>query len=213
MHNILCYLPFLVLKLIAPFFPRWTLARTFILKLQKPDWDEEFENEKRMYARLSAIQGSTVPICFGETSLDGRRALLLSDVGRVTLCDKPSLQRDRDEMEKMIEDAFWALAKFGVGYGDIKLDNFHLVNCPGGDNHKIMIVDLESVEELDPRRGPERPTVYSADHLFCLWREAVESERREMEEDLRRRHKLPPNAEESRQLEELTRAYHMAKTS
>ena len=213
LHNILCHLPLLVLKLITPVFPRWTLPRTFILKMQKPDWDDEFENEKGMYARLSAIQGSTIPVCFGETSLDGRRALVLSDVGRVTLCDKPSLQRDRDDMEKMIDDAFWALAKFGVGYGDIKLDNFHLVNGPDGDNRKIMIVDLESVEELDPRRGPERPTVYSADHLFRLWREAVESDRREREEELRRRHAVPPNAEESRRLEELTRAYHLAKLS
>jgi hypothetical protein len=109
LHRIISYLPLLVLKLITPVFPRWALPRTFILKKQKPDWDDEFENEKHMYARLSAIQGSKIPVCFGETSLDGRRALVLSDVGRVTLCDKPSLQRDRDEMGKMIDDAFWAL--------------------------------------------------------------------------------------------------------
>ena len=149
----------------------------------------------------SAIQGSTILVCFGETSLDGRRALVLSDVGRVTLCDNASLQRDRDEMEKAIDDAFWALAKFGVGYGDIKLDNFHLVNGTGGDNRKI----------INPRRGPERPNVYSAEHLFRLWREAVESDRRQREEELRRRHAVLPNAEESRRLEELTRAYHLAK--
>jgi hypothetical protein len=198
LHKILSRIPLLVLRFINPVFPRWTLPPTFILKMQKPDWDDEFENEKRMYARLSAIQGSRIPVCFGETSLDGRRALVLSDVGRVTLCDKPSLQRDRDEMEEMIDAAFWALAKFGVGYGDIKLDNFHLVNSLGGDSRKIMIVDLESVEELDPRKGPQRPTVYSADHLFRLWREAVQSDRRETEEELRRRHAVSPNADESR---------------
>ncbi|KAK4095832.1 hypothetical protein N658DRAFT_437412, partial [Parathielavia hyrcaniae] len=78
------------------------------------------------------------------------------------------------EMEEMIDGAFWTLAKFRVSYSDIKLDNFHLVNNPGSDSRKIMIVDLESVEELDPQRRPERPTVYSADHLSRLWREAVE---------------------------------------
>ncbi|KAK4149092.1 hypothetical protein C8A00DRAFT_19189, partial [Chaetomidium leptoderma] len=211
LHGILSHLPLLVLKLITPLFPRWTLPRTFILKKQKPDWDDEFENEKRMYTRLSAIQGSTIPVCFGETSLDGRRALVLSDVGRVTLCDKPALQRDRDDMGKMIDDAFWALAKFRVGYGDIKLDNFHLVRGPDGD--RIMIVDLESVEELDPRRRPERATIYSADHLFRYWRDAVESDHREREEELGRRHAVRPNAEEIRRLAELTRAHHLANPS
>lgn len=191
LHRILSYLPLLVLKLITPLFPRWTLPRTFILKKQKPDWEQEFENENRMYARLSAIQGSTIPVCFGETSLDGRRALVLSDVGRVTLCDRPALQRDRDEMEELIDAAFWALTRFGVGYGDIKLDNFHLVSGPDGD--RIMIVDLESIEELDPRKNPARATIYMADQLFRYWSDAVQSDRREREQELRRRYAvLPP---------------------
>ena len=211
LHKIISHLPLLLLKLITPVFSRWTLPRTFILKKQKPDWDDEFENEKRMYARLSVIQGSKIPVCFGETSLDGCRALVLSDVGRITLCDKPALQRDRDEMGKMIDDAFWALMKFGVGYGDIKLDNFHLVSSPDGD--RIMIVDLEFVEELDPRRPPERATVYSADHLFRYWRDAVESDRREREEELRRLHAVLPTAEQMRRIKEYSRAYHLANPS
>ncbi|KAK3905070.1 hypothetical protein C8A05DRAFT_31116 [Staphylotrichum tortipilum] len=68
---------------------------TIILKKLKPKWDDEFDNEKLMYARLRPLQGSVIPVFFGEASLDGCRALILSDVGRVTLCDLLALLRDQ----------------------------------------------------------------------------------------------------------------------
>ncbi|GAB1311802.1 hypothetical protein MFIFM68171_02012 [Madurella fahalii] len=196
LYAIISYTPLLVLKLLTPIFPRYTLPRTFILKKQKPNWDDEFENEKW-------------PPRFG-----------LSDVGRVTLCDQPSLQRDSDEIGRMIDAAFRALTKFGAEYGDIKLDNFHLVSGPEGG--RVMIVDLESVEEMEPLRAPERAIVYSADRLFRYWKDAVESDRRDKEEELRQRSGASPkklpwkgtglalNAKEIRQLMELTRAFHLA---
>ncbi|KXX77842.1 hypothetical protein MMYC01_204639 [Madurella mycetomatis] len=61
----------------------------------------------------------------------------------------------------MIDEAFWALTSFGLEYSDIKLGNFHIVSAHGGS--RIMVVNLEPVTDLDPRRlrsGPSstRPT-------------------------------------------------------
>jgi hypothetical protein len=56
LHGIISHFPTTVLRWLTALFPRWTLPRTFILKKQKPDWDEESENEKRMYAKLTALQ-------------------------------------------------------------------------------------------------------------------------------------------------------------
>jgi hypothetical protein len=183
-------LPLLLLRLIIPLFPLWTLPRTIILKEQKPDWDEEFENEKTIYARLSALQGLTIPVYFGEASVEGRRALILSDVGRVSLCGKPSLERDREDIARMIDEPLRAITKFGVEYNDVKLDNFHIVSANGGD--RIMIVDLESVAELDPARAPERAMVYTADRLFMYWRQAEECHRRDKEQAAGMRCMAPP---------------------
>lgn len=55
LHSIFSNFPLVVLRLLTPVFPQWILPRTFILKEQKPDWDEEFENEKRMYAKLRTL--------------------------------------------------------------------------------------------------------------------------------------------------------------
>ncbi|KAK4143563.1 uncharacterized protein C8A04DRAFT_28758 [Dichotomopilus funicola] len=180
MHCIFSKLPPVFLRLLFHVFPLWTLPRTFIVKKQKPNWDEEFENEKRMYERLRPLQGSTIPICFGEVVFEDRRALILSDVGNLSLCDKPAWRRDQQQISDMLDDAFRALTRFGVEYGDLKLDNFHITSTPSGE--KIVIVDLESVEQLDPSCTPERAIVYSCDQLLRFWANAVEAEREEMGE-------------------------------
>jgi hypothetical protein len=175
----------MLLRLLTPLFSQWALPRTFILKKQKPDWDEEFENEKRMYAKLTSLQGSTIPICFGEASAEGQRALVLSDVGRISLCDQPPLRKERSEILPMIDEALRALARLRIDYDDIKLDNFHLVNTSRGE--KVMIVDLESATEIGPGRSPERAMVHSADRLIRYWMDTVQCDRRRREEERCRR--------------------------
>lgn len=142
-----------------------------------------------MYARLSALQGLIIPVYFGEASLEGRRALVLSDIGRVTLCDQPSLQRGSNGVSRMTDAAFRALTKFGVEYGDIKLGNFHLVSASEGD--RVMIVDLESIEDMDPQKTSERAMIYPADRLFRYWKDAAKSDRRDREKERRRRYVAP----------------------
>ena len=125
--------------------PGLFLPKQLILKKKKRDWDEEFDNEKAKYELLKALQGDVIPICYGEVKYEGERALLLSYVDGVSLYDITDLPID--EVQRMIEDAFWPLQEYGVVPNDTKLDNFILV----GD--KLVIIDLEHVyEPLTPGR-------------------------------------------------------------
>lgn len=66
-------------------FPEWALPGQLVLKKQKDGWDEEFETEKAMYAKLAPLQDVVIPRCFGQLRYEGTRALLLSDIGGVCL--------------------------------------------------------------------------------------------------------------------------------
>lgn len=61
--------------------PEWFLPREIVLKKEKEGWGEEFETEKATYEALKPLQGDAIPICYGEIDYDGRRTLVLSDVG------------------------------------------------------------------------------------------------------------------------------------
>lgn len=112
-------------------------------------------------------------------------------------------------MRNMIDNAFRAITKLDAEYGDIKLDNFHLVTTRGGE--KIMIVDLESVTEIGSDRAPERANmIYPADRLYGYWRDAVESDRREKEEERRQRARALPSPEQLRRLKEMADARRLA---
>ncbi|KAK3934732.1 hypothetical protein QBC46DRAFT_399109 [Diplogelasinospora grovesii] len=53
----------------------------------------------------------------------------------------------KDRLAKLLRDAFKSLARYSVGYGDLKLDNLHLIRDNG---LKVMVVDLKSVEDINP---------------------------------------------------------------
>lgn len=62
------------------------LPDTVVFKGLKPDWDDEFDNEVRMYDRLQPILGTVVAVFYGVATGCGEageeeRALVLSDVG------------------------------------------------------------------------------------------------------------------------------------
>ncbi|GAB1320337.1 hypothetical protein MFIFM68171_10547 [Madurella fahalii] len=130
-------------------WPEWFLPRTVILKKRKEGWDEEFENEKRMYAGLRELQGTVIPICYGLV-VCGKQpvpALVPSDIGGYELCQPQAGAIPEDQLAKLLRDAFEALARCGVGHGDLKLDNLHLTRNNG---LRAMVVDLESVEDVNP---------------------------------------------------------------
>ncbi|CAD6441430.1 7057c26d-10e9-4b37-b265-2e75a618539d [Sclerotinia trifoliorum] len=112
---------FLSLKAI---YPDWFLPPTVILKKRKPDWDNEFETEKRMYRHLKPLQGTFIPQFYREAIYDR----------------SPALETDDHILEAKLKEAFKALSKYGVSYGDPELHNiFELED-------RVMIVDLEQAE-------------------------------------------------------------------
>jgi hypothetical protein len=110
-------------------WPEWFLPDHIIMKREKPGWEEEFDTEVDIYGTLAPLGGRVVP------KLDGvrRRALILSDIDGFPLGEPEVGSLPLDRVEGMMKDAFQALADAGVGHGDPKLDNMHVV----GD--KIML--------------------------------------------------------------------------
>ncbi|SCO92716.1 uncharacterized protein FRV6_16844 [Fusarium oxysporum] len=125
-------------------FPEWFLPERIVLKFQKLNWEEEFDNELIAYHKLQPIQGLTIPKLFGITQYNNTRALILSDIGGYCVATPEGAVLDEQDMRPLTYHAFKSLHDLGVSHGDAKLDNFHLVTDDGKD--KIMIVDLESAD-------------------------------------------------------------------
>ncbi|RSM00377.1 hypothetical protein CDV31_011827 [Fusarium ambrosium] len=115
-------LPLVIQSLVKSVFPSYFLPSRIVIKKLKPGWSDEFKNEK----------------------IHNTRALILSEVNGVEACNQEFPCLEPSEFQRRIEEAFAELTKFGLAYGDIKLDNFLLV----GD--RVVIVDLESVWEDTP---------------------------------------------------------------
>ena len=106
--------------------------------------DSDFDNEERIYEKLWPLQGTLIPRCFGEGTCEGTRALVLSEVEGVQACRQKKPWLEPAELQRRLESAFRQLEELGLGYGDLKLDNFLIA----GDG--MVVVDLESVYEDTP---------------------------------------------------------------
>lgn len=123
-------------------------ATSIIIKQQKEDWEEEFEDEQTAYTKLKNLQGDAIPYFYGEGYYDGLPALVLSDIRGTTLDD---LARSNEEvpekcLKSYLEDVFDKLSKYQAFYLDQKLDNFILCGDREHGYSKVMAVDLENVE-------------------------------------------------------------------
>ncbi|KAH8656434.1 hypothetical protein BGZ61DRAFT_540888 [Ilyonectria robusta] len=134
-------LPAFLQQLIAAIFPGFFLPDRVVLKTAKPGWLEEFDNEKHMYERLQSLQGRVIPKFYGEAESEGGRTLILSEVVGILPWEQQRPPLEPEKFKKLVDIAFHELNVFGLGYEDIKLDNFILVQ-----DH-IVLVDLESVYE------------------------------------------------------------------
>lgn len=138
---IVCRLPSCLQALLRHFWPILFLPKRFILE-KKNGWDDEFDNEKAMYARLEAFQGVLIPICYGEVEFEGSRALVMSVIDGRKLSEVTDLTVER--VKELAESALLPLQHHGVVPDDMKLDNFILVR---GD--RLVLIDLEHVDEPD----------------------------------------------------------------
>lgn len=124
-------------------------VNTVIVKQQKDGWEEEFWNEKNTYDRLQDLQGTVIPHLYGQGTLDGLPALILSEVIGPTLYDiarNDSFDIEKKALKAHLEKVFNTLTEYGAMYWDQKIDNF--IFCDNGDfeNSRVMVVDLEQVQ-------------------------------------------------------------------
>ncbi|KAJ4123196.1 hypothetical protein NW768_009724 [Fusarium equiseti] len=125
-------------------FPEWFLPDRIVLKSEKDNWEEEFNNEIVAYNKLRPIQGDTIPRFYGCTNCNNRRTIVLSDVGGFCLNDAEGAVLSREDLEPLFYQSLRSLNAYGVEHDDIKLDNYMLVTDNGRD--KVVILDLEKVE-------------------------------------------------------------------
>ncbi|KAJ5350963.1 hypothetical protein N7541_008690 [Penicillium brevicompactum] len=131
-----------------------SLPPTVILKKQKPGWEDQFNNEKEAYNLLSRLQGTVIPILYGEAMYDRSPALVLSVISGTTLLDLARGNFPESEeavLEVKIVAALQALVKYGAQYMDERLDNFLLADEDG----QVKIVDLEHVKLSSSKVWPE----------------------------------------------------------
>ncbi|EQK99117.1 hypothetical protein G6O67_007499 [Ophiocordyceps sinensis] len=141
--------------------PAWWLPSNIVVKQLKPDWDDEFANELAMYAKLKPLQGSVIPVCYGEARCqDGSRAIVLSDVGGFSFWADEVVAMQEERLTQMTKEAFSALISYGVLYDDLKLDNVHVVGS------KVVILDLESAR---PRK--QGTSEFEALDIMELWKD------------------------------------------
>jgi hypothetical protein len=160
-------------------FPEWTLPTRLILKRQKKNWEDEFEAEKAAYAKLRSLQGTVVPILFGELRDDNTLALFLSDVGGVCLAAPDGAMLKLEEFRLLVRQALTAIARFGVLQDDAKLDNFHL------NDGRVMVVDLEMTSNESQQRLTDEQLRFGIDcevdflansyedNQYCFWEDGV----------------------------------------
>lgn len=89
-----------------------------------------------MYHTLESLQGNFIPIYFGETEYGGTRAILLSYVDGVKLCD---VDMEEKEVRQRLRETFKAFFAYRAVPDDARLENFIL------SRDKIVAVDLEHV--------------------------------------------------------------------
>lgn len=96
-----------------------------------------------MYQRLKPIQGTTVPVFYGEARFRGERAIILSDIGGDPLYSPKIPVFTKVKFTEKLQEAIEAMQAQGVEHGDISLPNYHLVDG------RIFIVDHEMSQVLD----------------------------------------------------------------
>ncbi|KLU88245.1 hypothetical protein MAPG_07232 [Magnaporthiopsis poae ATCC 64411] len=146
-------------------WPEWFLPDRIVMKREKPNWEEEFDNEVDIYGLLTPLGGRVVPklyrqIEYPDTDDVRRRALIMSDIGGVALGEPEVGSLPLDRVEEMVNSAFRSIVHAGVVHCDSKLDNIHVV----GD--KIMLTDFDSSMRVPEDRDPEFCVCSAVDHAL-----------------------------------------------
>ncbi|KAJ6110947.1 hypothetical protein N7486_003182 [Penicillium sp. IBT 16267x] len=152
--------------------PRHGLPGIVIVKQKKRERENEFRAEINAYERLQKLQGTVIPILFGQGSFNEYPALILSEAKGITLRDLAKSGETtvpEKTVESGLEKAFRELYKYGAEHGDLNLGNFLLCN-----NGKVVVIDLEEVEFLDRRQSwGNSVNLGSVSYLMSRFRDVI----------------------------------------
>ncbi|CAG8410946.1 unnamed protein product [Penicillium salamii] len=121
---------------------------TVIVKQQRIGWEDEFQREIQAYEKLENLQGTIIPIFFGQGSFNGLDALVISEVEGITLHDlaRGNFGVQQEALKMHLEKALGAFDEHKAVYWDAKPDNFLFCADAIPEQSKVMVVDLEQVE-------------------------------------------------------------------
>lgn len=86
---------------------------------------------------------------YGEGTYDGRRTMILSDIGGANLYAEQFRHLDEATFKERLQPAIRDMLKLGVEPADTNPRNYHIVGDAG------FVIDLEDTVEADPERVEE----------------------------------------------------------
>ncbi|KAK5651362.1 hypothetical protein OQA88_12595 [Cercophora sp. LCS_1] len=149
-HWLAAWLPPLAQPWLRVWIPSSFLPHNVVLKKLKPDWDAEFDREKKVYEQLKPLRGHVIPVFYGERTCGGRRTIVLSEVGGVNLYSEQFEHVAESPIKEKLQHSIRAILELGVEPGDHNPRNYHI------DGDTVFVVDFEDTAEVDRERVEER---------------------------------------------------------
>lgn len=147
-------------------WPEWFLPSTVILKMQKIDWEGQFNTELRAYTDLRSLQGTLLPRLYGIAFVNHIPALVLSEVDGNRLNELRTLE-DSDKLKKALEVFFKTLTEYEYIHQDVELHNFFISSGPP---YLITAVDWEFSEKKRETTWEGSENQGNVDHLMYKWK-------------------------------------------
>jgi hypothetical protein len=142
------------------------------MKREKVNWEAEFDSEKNIYQALAPVQGRVVRRCYGpvhcpRTDETGPRALLLSDVGGISLHSRTTRSVGMERLKAMMpRAAFRAATAPNVAHDDYLPTNHR----PAGD--KVTPPDFDPSYSIEEGQDPEFMAECGANFVTRLYHHA-----------------------------------------
>lgn len=180
-HGVVGFFPQLVRSFVERVFPEWFLPTNIVLKTQRQgkeeeehgDADELMDTEIQAYKQLKPVQGVVVPVYYGEVRYNGFRSIIVQDVGGASLREPAGMLLEFEELARLLEDCYVAIASFGVRLEDTQLGNFILVDG------RVMAIDLEMVTFGQTQEQLRHPMYVAVSGLLEKYRDHRKFLRRE----------------------------------
>jgi RIO-like serine/threonine protein kinase len=117
------------------------LPHQIVLKLKDRNHGDSFAREREFYERFSQLQGQYIPRFYGIATVDCTEALVLSDVGGITLMDESMPNLSKEELERNLRNILRPIRDAGVKLEDVSLFNIHYT-----EDGRVIALDFEEVE-------------------------------------------------------------------